>query len=121
MPKHFGLHATILDAVVSRGSAQSQHSHGYYRQYSLTRLGQPICLNEYATQIAEGPSTHVFLLEDTQADMIPQIDHHSQIQEHAQFDELKLETRPGRVRLTHVHTAHVDQLYHFFKGCREQQ
>ena len=31
----------------------------FENHYELTNAGQPICINEYATRIAEGPNTHV--------------------------------------------------------------
>ena len=35
-----------------------------YRQFELTYQGQPICINEYATWIAEEINTHVIQLDD---------------------------------------------------------
>ena len=36
----------------------------FFEQFELTFDGQPICLNEYATWIAEEANTHVILIDD---------------------------------------------------------
>ena len=36
----------------------------YVQWYELTSLGEPICVNEYATSIASRPSTHVLHIDD---------------------------------------------------------
>ena len=39
--------------------------------YELTYYGQPICINEYATEIAaQGPNTHVIQFDDWQGDPV---------------------------------------------------
>ena len=36
----------------------------FFEQFELTFNGKPICLNEYATWIAEEANTHVILIDD---------------------------------------------------------
>ena len=40
----------------------------YVQMYGLTRLGEPICINEYAANISANYSTQVLLFEDWQSD-----------------------------------------------------
>ena len=39
----------------------------YYPWFELNHIGQPICINEYATSIAEGQNTHVIHFDDHQS------------------------------------------------------
>ena len=39
------------------------------QQYGLTYLGQPVNVSEYATRLADGPSTHVLQIDDYQPNL----------------------------------------------------
>ena len=51
--KQFGVKAPL-------GSDGSSHENSY----AITHLGEPICIAEYATRLAAGPSTHVLQFSD---------------------------------------------------------
>ena len=48
----------------------------FYPWFELNHLGQPICLNEYATHIASGSNTHVIHLDDFQPNNDPIMKEH---------------------------------------------
>ena len=60
----------------------------------MNHIGQPICINEYATDIAEGPNSHVMHFNDFN----PENDHISQehIDMKENFQEFILKKRTGR-------------------------
>ena len=61
----------------------------------MTHQGEPICINEYATEIAKHENTHVMLLDDFLSEQISFLDL-SHIDPNAEFQELVLDARPGR-------------------------
>ena len=67
--------------------------------FPLTKTGEPICLNEHAVHIAATPSTQVILLEDWQSETAGEPDSAVYVDPQAEFQELRLESRPGRQRL----------------------
>ena len=72
----------------------------YFKWLELTSLGEPICINEYATRIAQiGSSVHVIQLDDFQADMA-QLLKPEHICYYVTFYEMVLTKREGRDRFT---------------------
>ena len=70
----FEYHKKIVDSktefIKEVGSDQSR----YFKWLELTCEGEPICINEYATLIAEENQVHVLQLDDYQAEMTSVID-----------------------------------------------
>ena len=68
----------------------------YFKWLELTSLGEPICINEYATRIAQvGKSIHVVQLNDFQSDMPYRLKQEN-INYYVQFYEMVLQERSGR-------------------------
>ena len=87
--------------------ATSPDDTDFYPQYELTIFGQPICLNEYATSIATGPSTHVLLIDDEEADMNHQLQSYH-VPDNSTFHELILDCRDARQRTTFCPRTSID-------------
>ena len=85
----------------------------YLPWFELNHLGQPICLNEYATEIASGPNTHIIQLDDFD----PEAEHLTaeNIDTEGEFQEKCLERRlEGRKRHTFVYQCNISRLVVLF-------
>ena len=59
------------DMVLIKENKMIYDENGFTPQYELTCRGEPICINEYATEIGNaGSHTHVIQLDDYQAEPI---------------------------------------------------
>ena len=58
-----GKHKAIMEGKYEAKRSAVDGSE-FYPWFELNHLGQPICLNEYATDIASGPNTHVMHFDD---------------------------------------------------------
>ena len=77
-------------------------------------------MNEYATSIAnDNSSTYILLTEDFSTGMGPALKR-KHINENAEFDELLLDSREGRRRLSYSYTMKSLAKYKFFKEKRER-
>ena len=66
----------------------------FFPQYELTHLGQPICINEYATEIAaQGPQTHVIQIDDYCEDPVEINNNHLDLESEAETEQLVLKRR----------------------------
>ena len=93
-------------AILNHFKVQIKHAEDEtlnQRHFPLTKTGEPICLNEYAVEIAAFPACQVILIEDWQSDTCLQPGHKEYIDPEATFMELELKERPGRQRLHFIH------------------
>ena len=113
------LHKQILakHRVATPGPGKNNSEH--FQWYETTIFGQPLCLNEYATTIAEGPSTHVLLIDDDQGDLNCQLEEYH-IPETAEFHELVLEKRQGRQRSIFLPMTMINKLYQNCERMKNQ-
>jgi len=97
--------------------ARSELSQKYVHVYNLTRSGQPICINEYATKIAQHSRTHVIQIDDFQS-----IGHNLlryQIDDSFKPHEMINTSRQGRARHIFCPQNDIRQPHQFFSKCVE--
>ena len=92
----------------------------YVREYAMTILGEPICLNEYAAQIvAQTTRTHVILTEDYNFWM-GRVLKKEHINLESGIDELMASEYIGRDRLHYGFNVKSVSLYEYFKKARKR-
>ena len=92
----------------------------YFKWLELTYYGEPICINEYATRIAQcSESVHVIQLNDFQADL-PSTLKGQHIDYNCEAYELVLNERPGHVRFTFANECNIEQTANKFKIRRNE-
>ena len=96
---------------------RSELSQKYVHVYNLTQTGQPICINEYATKIAQHSRTHVLQIDDFQAIGNPLQQY--QVDESFKPHELINTSRKGRVRHIFCPQNDINQPHQFFSKCVE--
>ena len=93
----------------------------YFKWLELTQLGEPICINEYATRIAQvGSSIHVIQLDDFQADMAVRLKE-EHINFYVKFYEMVLSKRDGRDRFTFCNDCALDNIEAQLRQRRKEQ
>ena len=60
----YKVHTDITEKLGSLIWPKGTDDSDYLPYYELTSLGEPICLNEYATRIAGNEATHVIQFDD---------------------------------------------------------
>ena len=92
----------------------------YVREYAMTTLGEPICLNEYAAMIvSKTKRAHIVLNEDYSFWMGFLLKKHH-INLDAGIDEFKLEEHTGRERLYYGFNIKCLRIYDYFKQARKR-
>ena len=110
-----------MDMLGRLGIQALEKSTGYVAEYGLTQKGDPICLNEYATDIlAKNMNTHVQLFEDFSTGMGPALKE-EYINKNANFNDFMLKSRLGRSRLTYAFNMKCEKMYQFFSDFRQKQ
>ena len=94
--------ANILNKVLASSMSAIGEQGQYFREYALTKQGDPICLNEYATGLStDRPNIYVVLTEDYSTGMGETLTK-DYINKDAEFDEFLLPSREGRRRLSYI-------------------
>lgn len=68
---------------------QGEDESEYFPWFELDFLGQPICINEYATDIASGENTHIIHFDDKNAENDQLTNDNLNLEEHHQEFSLK--------------------------------
>ena len=87
----------------------------YQHDHQLTSKGEPICINEYAADIASVKTSHVMLIVDFQIELSMKLKK-LHIREESGFHEMVLDERPGRQRLTYIFKHTIQELYDYFQA-----
>ena len=115
-------HSNLINQKVHRSISEFQNDDKsrLFNRYVLTSDGQPICLNEYATRIANYKNVHVVELDSIQNDYLLR-EHH--IDFDCNWNELVLKDRQGRSNLTLVQDCDFKELkesIHHMKQTHER-
>ena len=92
----------------------------YQHDHQLTSKGEPICINEYATDIAAIKNAHVMLIVDFQVELSMKLKKIN-IRQESGFHEMVLDERPGRKRLTYIYKNSIEEIYEYFQSQLEGQ
>ena len=92
----------------------------YVKEYAITTLGEPICLNEYAAAIvAETNDTHIILTEDYSFWMSCALKK-KHLNLDSGIDELKANHYHGRERLHYAYNVKTISFHEYFKQARKR-
>lgn len=84
----------------------------------MNNLGEPICINEYATDIASGPNSHILHLDDFNPDNDSLTT--DNIVADGDFQEKFLRKgREGRNRQTFITECNIETMYVLFNNQKE--
>ena len=90
-------------------------------QYEVTCIGQPICINEYATQIAGGDHTYVVHIDDFNPIGMRLESKHLDIKTESEVEQLILDSRTwARSRNTFLPQCETNKFCTLLKTRREQ-
>ena len=81
LDQDFAQHQAFFDKKEEEINCKGTDGSQYVKFMELSAYGEPICINEYATQIAAPSSVHVLQLNDFQPENPYKI-----IEEHIDFD-----------------------------------
>ena len=105
----FDRHDSLIQKKVHRSLSllENEDKSKLFNRYVLTCKGEPICLNEYCTRIANYKNVHIVELDSLQDDYIIQEEH---IDYQCDWNELVLSARPGRANFTLVQDCDLKEL-----------
>ena len=105
----FDLHDKLIPKKIHRTISiiENEDKSKIKNRYVLTCEGEPICLNEYCTKIANYTNVHVVELDTLQDDYAIKEGH---VNQECEWNELVLTARPGRANFTLVQDCNLKEL-----------
>ena len=88
------------------------------QRYGLTSTGEPICLNEYSTRVANYKNVHVVQLDSIQNDFKLKAEY---IDYEGDWNELDLDDRSGRSNFTYVYSCSFKELRYGVEKIKENE
>ena len=112
-------HKEILEDIGYKRPPKSKDNTLLEQSFAISTDGKPVCINEHATRIASGPSTHVLQFDAWSSTAYSKVKRKHLKATANDFIDLVLEYRPGRCSTSFVYECEIEATYQFFRKCRE--